>query len=72
MSKAVIGSMEKGESATCVGGRSMGARAAIMADPTGKSRHYMLMSYPLHTDVQVRDGILLGLPAAAKGHLCQW
>ncbi|KAL8649320.1 MAG: hypothetical protein Q9210_004472 [Variospora velana] len=65
MFRAVIGSMEKGESATCVGGRSMGARAAIMAAPTGKS-HYVLMSYPLHTDNQVRDGILLGLPSTAK------
>ncbi|KAI4119092.1 MAG: hypothetical protein LQ338_007330 [Usnochroma carphineum] len=65
MFKVVIESGDHEGSITCVGGRSMGARAAIMAAPTGIS-HYVLVSYPLHTDKDVRDGILLELPDTAK------
>ncbi|MCJ1426179.1 hypothetical protein MMC29_004082 [Sticta canariensis] len=44
----------------CLGGRSMGARAAIMAasDPTSR---LVLVSYPLHTNKEVRDQILVDL-----------
>ncbi|KAL8686509.1 MAG: hypothetical protein Q9218_007054 [Villophora microphyllina] len=50
---------------TCVGGRSMGARAAIMAAKESTT-HYVLISYPLHTGEEVRDEILLDIPATAK------
>lgn len=46
--------------ARCLGGRSMGARAAIMA-ATDETTHLVLVSYPLHTDKEVRDKILLDL-----------
>ncbi|KAL8749342.1 MAG: hypothetical protein Q9184_006843 [Pyrenodesmia sp. 2 TL-2023] len=65
MFKAVIESQEEQVSVTSVGGRSMGARAAILAAPAGTS-HYVLISYPLQTDKQVRDDILLELPQSAK------
>ena len=47
---------------TCFGGRSMGARAAIMA-ATDDTTHLALISYPLHNNNAVRDQILLDLPA---------
>ncbi|KAI4191841.1 MAG: hypothetical protein LQ346_004589 [Caloplaca aetnensis] len=65
MFKAVVESQEGQVSRKCVGGRSMGARAAILAAPAETS-HYVLISYPLHTDKQVRDEILLELPESAK------
>lgn len=65
MFKAVIENASEEAPITCVGGRSMGARAAIMAAPTGIS-HYVLVSYPLHTEKDVRDEILLDLPQSAK------
>ena len=48
-----------------IGGRSMGARAAIMAT-TEKSSHLILVSYPLHTAKEVRDQVLLDLPQSMK------
>ena len=52
-------------SATSLGGRSMGARAAVMA-ATKDTTHLVLVSYPLHTDKEVRDEILLDLPEFIK------
>ena len=55
--------------AKCLGGRSMGARAAVMT-ATKETTHLVLISYPLHTDKRVRgdirDQILLDLPATVK------
>ncbi|KAL8929556.1 MAG: hypothetical protein Q9208_001225 [Pyrenodesmia sp. 3 TL-2023] len=65
MFKTVIESQEEHISVMSAGGRSMGARAAILAAPAGTS-HYVLVSYPLHTDKQVRDDVLLELPESAK------
>ena len=48
-----------------LGGRSMGARAAVMA-ATKETTHLVLVSYPLHTDKEVRDQILLDLPESVK------
>ena len=50
---------------SCLGGRSMGARAAIMA-ATDKTRCLVLVSYPLHTGKETRDQILLDLPSYLK------
>ena len=51
--------------AKCLGGRSMGARAAVMS--AGKeTTHLVLVSYPLHTDKDTRDQILLDIPRNAK------
>ena len=52
-------------SPACLGGRSMGARAAIMA-AAEETSHLVLVSYPLHTNKAVRDQILLDLPASIK------
>lgn len=49
----------------CLGGRSMGARAAVMA-ATKDTTHLVLVSYPLHTGKETRDQILLDLPASIK------
>lgn len=49
----------------CLGGRSMGARAAVMA-ATDETTSLVLVSYPLHTDKDLRDQILLDLPASVK------
>ena len=49
----------------CLGGRSMGARAAVMA-ATDSTTHLVLVSYPLHTARETRDQVLLDLPAAIK------
>ena len=49
----------------CLGGRSMGARAAVMA-ATEETTHLVLISYPLHTDKDLRDQILLELPPSVK------
>ena len=43
-----------------LGGRSMGARAAVIAI-TEQTRHLVLVSYPLHTGKETRDQILLDL-----------
>lgn len=45
-----------------LGGRSMGARAAVLA-AMKDTRCLILASYPLQTDKEVRDQILLDLPA---------
>ena len=49
----------------CLGGRSMGARAAVMAAMEDTS-HLALVSYPLHNAKETRDQILLDLPAKIK------
>ncbi|GAB7360801.1 hypothetical protein MBLNU230_g0788t1 [Neophaeotheca triangularis] len=56
-----------------LGGRSMGARAAVMAatEHVGTcSKRLVLVSYPLHTEkhgtFEMRDGILLDLPAECE------
>ena len=46
--------------ATCLGGRSMGARAAVMA-ATPDTHQLVLASYPLHTNKETRDQILLDI-----------
>ena len=50
---------------TILGGRSMGARAAVMA-MTDSTEHLVLVSYPLHTAKELRDSILLALPSSIK------
>ena len=50
---------------TCLGGRSMGARAAVMA-ATNETSYLILVSYPLHTDKEVRDQILLDIRPGTK------
>ena len=49
----------------CLGGRSMGARAAVMA-ATENVTHIVLVSYPLHTTKETRDQVLLDLPMSTK------
>ena len=44
-----------------LGGRSMGARAAVMS-ATEDTARLVLVSYPLHTGQQTRDQILVDLP----------
>jgi predicted alpha/beta-hydrolase family hydrolase len=53
----------KHETPIALGGRSMGARGAVMA-AMEDTRCLILASYPLQTDKEVRDQILLDLPAA--------
>ena len=53
------------EKSTCLGGRSMGARGAVMA-VTEQITHLVLVSYPLNSKKEVRDQILLELPASVK------
>ncbi|MCJ1278220.1 hypothetical protein MMC21_006035 [Puttea exsequens] len=50
---------------SCLGGRSMGARAAVMA-ATEQTTCLVLVSYPLHTDKDFRDQILLDIPVHMK------
>ncbi|KAA6413424.1 MAG: hypothetical protein FRX48_03170 [Lasallia pustulata] len=49
----------------CLGGRSMGARAAVMA-ATDATERLVLVSYPLHTGKETRDEILLDLAQSVK------
>ena len=49
----------------CLGGRSMGARAAVMA-ATEDTSHLVLASYPLQSGNQVRDQILLDINSHTK------
>lgn len=49
----------------CLGGRSMGARAAVMA-ATSATERLVLVSYPLHTGKETRDEILLKLAPSMK------
>lgn len=44
----------------CLGGRSMGARAAVMA-ASDVTSHLVLVSYPLHANKEIRDQILVDL-----------
>ncbi|KAL9028674.1 MAG: hypothetical protein Q9180_007131 [Flavoplaca navasiana] len=53
------------EAPTSLGGRSMGARAAVMA-ATDQTKHLVLVSYPLHTGKQVRDQILYNISPLVK------
>lgn len=62
MFKAVAEAQPDG---TNLGGRSMGARAAVMA-MTDSTDHLVLVSYPLHTAKELRDSILLALPPSIK------
>ena len=48
-----------------LGGRSMGARAAVLA-VTEDIKHLILASYPLQTNKETRDQILLDLPGDKK------
>ena len=50
---------------SCLGGRSMGARAAVIA-ATEETTHLVLISYPLHTEKEVRDEILLDISPSTK------
>ncbi|MCJ1224615.1 hypothetical protein MMC12_001260 [Toensbergia leucococca] len=50
---------------TCLGGRSMGARAAVKA-ASKNTKYLVLISYPLHTDKVVRDQILLDLSSSTE------
>ncbi|MCJ1310433.1 hypothetical protein MMC25_004097 [Agyrium rufum] len=56
--------------ATCLGGRSMGARAAVISateDSPEKATHLILVSYPLQAPKgDLRDQILLDLPESVK------
>ncbi|KAL9580543.1 MAG: hypothetical protein Q9212_004435 [Teloschistes hypoglaucus] len=55
------------ETPQCLGGRSMGARAAITGSVDTNTSHLVLISYPLHTDKgDVRDSILLDIPAEVQ------
>ncbi|KAF8858322.1 hypothetical protein BDZ45DRAFT_402011 [Acephala macrosclerotiorum] len=66
--KAVIDHESKTAPVTALGGRSMGARAAVMAAKgRGKLRALVLVSYPLHTGKgDVRDEILLEIEEEVK------
>lgn len=52
-------------SPACLGGRSMGARAAVMA-ATEDTPYLVLVSYPLQSGNQVRDQILLDIRSHTK------
>lgn len=57
--------VEAQTSPTNLGGRSMGARAAVMV-ASGSTHRLVLVSYPLHTAKDLRDDILLALPPSIK------
>ena len=61
----IIASNLNDKTASCLGGRSMGARAAVMAAQP-YTTHLVLVSYPLHTAKETRDQILLELPESIK------
>lgn len=65
MFSEVIASNSNVHTPCCLGGRSMGARAAVMAT-TENTSHLVLVSYPLHTTKETRDQVLLDLPASIK------
>ncbi|KAL8786820.1 MAG: hypothetical protein Q9213_002557 [Squamulea squamosa] len=48
-----------------LGGRSMGARAAVMA-ATSETKFLVLISYPLHTAKETRDQVLLDIDPSIK------
>ena len=65
MFSEVIASNFNAHTPNCLGGRSMGARAAVMA-ASETTTHLVLVSYPLHTAKETRDQVLLDLPASIK------
>ena len=65
MFESVIASDLNVKTPRCLGGRSMGARAAVMVT-TENATHLVLVSYPLHTGKESRDQVLLDLPASIK------
>ena len=65
MFREMIASKLNVHTPSCLGGRSMGARAAIMA-ASEDTTHLVLVSYPLHTAKETRDQVLLDLPASIK------
>ena len=65
MFSEVIASNLNVHTPSCLGGRSMGARAAVMA-VSESTTHLVLVSYPLHTAKETRDQVLLDLPASIK------
>ena len=65
MFSEVIASNLNVHTPSCLGGRSMGARAAVMA-VSESTTHLVLVSYPLHTAKETRDQVLLDLPASLK------
>lgn len=65
MFSEVIASNLNVNTPSCLGGRSMGARAAVMA-VSESTTHLVLVSYPLHTAKETRDQVLLDLPASIK------
>ncbi|KAL9137583.1 MAG: hypothetical protein Q9175_001208 [Cornicularia normoerica] len=64
MFSEVIASNSDVKTPRCLGGRSMGARAAVMAAES--ATHLVLVSYPLHTTKETRDQVLLDLPPSTK------
>lgn len=65
MFSEVVASNSNAHTPRCLGGRSMGARAAVMA-ATENTSHLVLVNYPLHTAKETRDQLLLDLPASIK------
>ena len=65
MFSEVIASNFNAHIPSCLGGRSMGARAAVMA-ASESTTHLVLASYPLNTAKETRDQVLLDLPASIK------
>ena len=57
--------IEEQQFARSLGGRSMGARAAVMAT-TQETQHLVLVSYPLHNGRDLRDQILLEIDQSVK------
>lgn len=65
MFSEVVSSTLNVKTLRCLGGRSMGARAAVMT-ATENITHLVLVNYPLHTSKETRDQVLLDLPAPIK------
>lgn len=62
-----VSNVKKGE-VKAIGGRSMGARAAVMVarDRVGSVKELVLVSYPLVNGGDVRDQILLDIESDVK------
>ena len=65
MFREIIASNLNVHTPSCLGGRSMGARAAVLA-ASENTTHLVLVSYPLHTAKETRDQVLLDLPASIQ------
>lgn len=65
---AVTDHQEEEGGVSGLGGRSMGARAAVMAanSKDGGMNHLVLVSYPLENGKGIRDEILLGIGEGVK------